>query len=262
MEAVTYSLGKNEEEISEYYKNIEVLSKRIINDVKVRGKIFIKDFQDFTRKNHMEILRSEDEYAIEVLLNGVVIEEYMKYALRYKKLEGCYLNILNELRSITKFKDAIDKLKGKTISNICLLYTSVIERTRKYIKTKDYNYELIADSKLPKQNEENEEHQVQYYYKQGDRVTLLDYNKPGIVYKEVDELNNIIVLYNNNFIEVNYKRLKLENTAEELYPEGYDMNQLFVSYKDRKLDHDIERGSKKALKKIQKEMKARKSDMH
>lgn len=138
----------------------------------------------------------------------------------------------------------------------------VIERTRKYIKTKDYNYELIADSKLPKQNEENEEHQVQYYYKQGDRVTLLDYNKPGIVYKEVDELNNIIVLYNNNFIEVNYKRLKLENTAEELYPEGYDMNQLFVSYKDRKLDHDIERGSKKALKKIQKEMKARKSDMH
>lgn len=138
----------------------------------------------------------------------------------------------------------------------------VIERTRKYIKTKDYNYELIADSKLPKQNEEKEEHQVQYYYKQGDRVTLLDYNKPGIVYKEVDELNNIIVLYNNNFIEVNYKRLKLENTAEELYPEGYDMNQLFVSYKDRKLDHDIERGSKKALKKIQKEMKSRKSDMH
>ena len=138
----------------------------------------------------------------------------------------------------------------------------VIERTRKYIKTKDYNYELIADSKLPKQNEENEAHKVQYYYKQGDRVTLLDYNKPGIVYKEVDELNNIIVLYNNNFIEVNYKRLKLENTAEELYPEGYDMNQLFVSYKDRKLDHDIERGSKKALKKIQKEMKSRKSDMH
>lgn len=135
----------------------------------------------------------------------------------------------------------------------------VIERTRKYIKTKDYNYELIAESKLPKQNEENEEHRVQYYYKQGDRVTLLDYNKPGIVYKEVDELNNIIVLYNNNFIEVNYRRLKLENTAEELYPEGYDMNQLFVSYKDRKLDHDIERGSKKALKKIQKEMKARKS---
>lgn len=118
MEAVTYSLGKNEEEISEYYKNIEVLSKRIINDVKVRGRIFIKDFEDFIRKNHMEILRSEDEYAIEVLLNGVVIEEYMKYALRYKELEGCYLNILNELRSITKFKDAIDKLKGKAISNM------------------------------------------------------------------------------------------------------------------------------------------------
>jgi hypothetical protein len=30
------------------------------------------------------------------------------------------------------------------------------------------------------------------------------------------------------------------------------MNQLFVSFKERKLDRDIKRGSKKTLKKIQK----------
>ncbi|PPK45968.1 hypothetical protein BD821_11850 [Clostridium algidicarnis DSM 15099] len=61
------------------------------------------------------------------------------------------------------------------------------------------------------------------------------------------------ILYNKEFIEVNYKRIKLELKASELYPEGYDLNQLFISYKERKLEKDIERGSKKALKEIKKE---------
>ena len=64
---------------------------------------------------------------------------------------------------------------------------------------------------------------------------------------------------NKEFIEVNYKRIKLEIKAEELYPEGYDLNQLFMSFKERKLERDIERGSKKALKKIRKEAMKNKS---
>ncbi|MCR8744425.1 hypothetical protein NWE74_03855 [Romboutsia lituseburensis] len=43
--------------------------------------------------------------------------------------------------------------------------------------------------------------------------------------------------------------------AKDLYPEGYDIDSLFISYEDRKLEKDIQRGSKKALKKIQKEIK-------
>ena len=84
-------------------------------------------------------------------------------------------------------------------------------------------------------------------------MLLLDKNDSAIIYKGRDEFNNVVVLYNKDFIEVNYKRVKLELKAEELYPEGYDLNQLFVSYKDRKLERDIERGSKKALKKLRKE---------
>lgn len=61
------------------------------------------------------------------------------------------------------------------------------------------------------------------------------------------------ILYNKEFIDVNYKRIKLELKASELYPEGYDLNQLFISYKERKLEKDIKRGSKKALKRIKKE---------
>lgn len=129
---------------------------------------------------------------------------------------------------------------------------SIIERTRKYIETKKYNYDVINSSKVIKKKEEVEEVNLKYNYCMGDKVILLDNNESAIVYKELDELNNLTVFYKKEFIKVNYKRVKLELTASELYPEGYDLNQIFISYKERKLEHDIIRGSKKALKKVRK----------
>lgn len=61
-----------------------------------------------------------------------------------------------------------------------------------------------------------------------------------------------MVLYNNEFIEVNEKQLKLEFKASELYPADYDLDSLFIDFADRKLEKDIMRGSKKALKKLMK----------
>lgn len=132
------------------------------------------------------------------------------------------------------------------------LYDSIIDKAREYINTKNYNYDLIKDSKVLKSKEVKEDENL-YEYSVGDKVILLENNESAIIYKERDKLNNVIVLYNNEFIQVNYKRIKLEIKASELYPEGYDLNQLFVSYKERKLERDIERGSKKALKKIRKD---------
>ncbi|CUO20131.1 endonuclease MutS2 [Clostridium paraputrificum] len=129
---------------------------------------------------------------------------------------------------------------------------SIIERTRTYIENKDYNYETIKESKKKKVKEVESEEKY-YDFSVGDKVLLLDKNDSAIIYKGRDEFNNVTVLYNKEFIEVNYKRVKLELKAEELYPEGYDLNQLFISFKDRKLERDIERGSKKALKKLRKE---------
>ena len=129
---------------------------------------------------------------------------------------------------------------------------SIIERTRKYIETKNYNYDVINSSKFIKKKEEIEEVDLKHNYCIGDKVILLDNNESAIVYKELDELNNLTVFYKKEFIKVNYRRVKLELTASELYHEGYDLNQIFISYKERKLDHDIIRGSKKALKKVRK----------
>ncbi|KIN80353.1 endonuclease MutS2 [Clostridium botulinum] len=132
------------------------------------------------------------------------------------------------------------------------LYDSIIDRARKYMDTKSYNYNLIEDSKIIK-NKELQTEEDFYEYSVGDKVILLENNESAIVYKERDRLNNVTILYNKEFIEVNYKRIKLELKASELYPEGYDLNQLFISYKERKLEKDIKRGSKKALKRIKKE---------
>jgi DNA mismatch repair protein MutS2 len=46
------------------------------------------------------------------------------------------------------------------------------------------------------------------------------------------------------------KFMPISIKAFDLYPEGYDLDSLFVSYKERKLNHDLERGSKKALKNV------------
>lgn len=132
------------------------------------------------------------------------------------------------------------------------LYDSIIDRVRKYMDTKSYNYNLIEDSKIIK-NKELQAKEDFYDYSVGDKVILLENNESAIVYKERDRLNNVTILYNKEFIEVNYKRIKLELKASDLYPEGYDLNQLFISYKERKLEKDIKRGSKKVLKRIKKE---------
>lgn len=129
---------------------------------------------------------------------------------------------------------------------------NIIEKTRRYIESKDYNYELIKDSKVNKKKDIQEGKVEIYELAVGDKVLWLDRNESAIVYKEKDKYNNVTILFNKEFIQVNYKKLKLEIKASELYPEGYDLNQLFIDYKERKLNKDIDRGSKKALKKVKK----------
>jgi DNA mismatch repair protein MutS2 len=131
----------------------------------------------------------------------------------------------------------------------------VIERAKRYIGNKEYNVERVCDSKRKKPQVQSEKKEMSHEYEVGDKVKLLDYHDSAIVYKKRDSYQNITVFYNGDFITANEKRVSLELRASELYPEGYDVTTLFTSYKDRKMEHDMERGSKKALRKIQKEMK-------
>ncbi|MDG1566810.1 endonuclease MutS2 [Bacillus cereus] len=141
------------------------------------------------------------------------------------------------------------------IANKMSVKEHVLKRAKEYMGNKEYALEKVNESKIRKPKFVQEKREFHYEYKIGDRVNLLDYDDFGIIYKEKDNFYNVVVYYNGEFVEVNVKRITLEVAAKELYPEGYDLNTLFVDYKERKMQHDIERGSKKALRKIQKEIR-------
>lgn len=135
---------------------------------------------------------------------------------------------------------------------------NVLKRAYDYIQNKEYNIEVLEfNSNEGKIEKEVEFKDIEYFV--GDKVELLDKNDFGIVYKPIDKFNNVTVLYKDEFIDINIKRVKLFLRATELYPKDYDLNSLFVSYDDRKLEKDIKRGSKKTLRKIKKEIKMNKS---
>jgi hypothetical protein len=135
------------------------------------------------------------------------------------------------------------------------LKDQVLERAKRYMDHKDYRLDRLRDSKVmkPKVQEEVKEEFVEYGI--GDKVRLLEQEDSAVIYKGRDAFNNVTVFYQGKYMEVHCKRVMLELRASELYPEGYDLNTIFVSYQERKFQHDMERGSKKALRQVQKELR-------
>lgn len=131
------------------------------------------------------------------------------------------------------------------------IYEEVLKKAEKYMKDKSYNLSIVDKAKTRSKKEILID-EAKYKYCIGDRVYIRDIKDSAIVYKEKDDYNNIVVLHDKEFKTFNEKQLKLEVSAKELYPDGYDLNTLFVSYRERKVDKDIKRGSKKMLKKIRK----------
>ena len=133
----------------------------------------------------------------------------------------------------------------------------VLQKAKAYMNDKNYDFTLVKENKISYVTIEDKKDVLKEMpnFEVGDKVELLDYEDFAIVYKPMDKFNNIEVLYKDEFIKVNIRRMNLKFKAKDLYPEGYDLNSLFVSYEKRKLDRDIERGSKKALKKIQREIR-------
>lgn len=133
---------------------------------------------------------------------------------------------------------------------------NILERASQYMQNKGYQLERVNENKIRKPKiKKDKSVQDKYEYGKGDRVKLLEHDDFGIVYKEMDNFYNVVVLYKDEFMEVNVKRISLDISAKELYPAGYDLETLFVDHQTKKMEHDLERGSKKALRKVQKEIR-------
>lgn len=132
--------------------------------------------------------------------------------------------------------------------------TSLIHRAQNYIDHKDYRTTKQNFPQKAVDSPVNSE--LKLTYAKGDRVYLTSTQEVGLVYQDTGE-NDVEVAVNDSHITVSRRRLKLITPATELYPADYDLDSLFTDYQTRKLRHDLDRGSKKAQKQLDREMRER-----
>ncbi|MBD8027178.1 endonuclease MutS2 [Ureibacillus sp. Re31] len=182
---------------------------------------------------------------------------------RYSEMHDDFMNAAMLFDS-AELKPLYKLLIGKSgesnalwISGKMNIRENVLKRAQSYIENKNYNLEVINENKIKKQVHEAQKQLETEHYDIGDRVKLISQDDYAIVFEPKDKFNNIKLFYKGEILEVNIKRIQLDIKASQLYPEGYDINTLFTNYQERKLQHDLERGSKKALRKVQKEIRNR-----
>ena len=99
--------------------------------------------------------------------------------------------------------------------------------------------------------ESSKKKQSKDIFHKGDIVFVGDLNKEAIFYGNAKVANRIVVFVDKEFHEVPIKRVKLRRKAEDLYPAGYNLDLLFIKdWQKYKFNKDLNRGSKKAWKKL------------
>ena len=134
---------------------------------------------------------------------------------------------------------------------------SILKQASRYMNEKTYDMTKVDDSKIVREVEivplEEAEH-----FEKGDRVRLLETNQVGLVYSFDASRRHVRVFVDAEYVELPSRRVCLEARATELYPADYDLDTLFTTYQERKEAHDFARGSKKALRRVEKEIRERK----
>lgn len=131
---------------------------------------------------------------------------------------------------------------------------NVLERATQYLAQKEYAHEKL-DFGTKKAKEKIETPQL-FHFSKGDRVFSKELEKTGLYHEDLDE-NFGEIFADDKFHKVMKKRLELQAKASDLYPDGYDLDTLFEDFATRKARRDLERGSKKAQKKLDKDRKER-----
>jgi DNA mismatch repair protein MutS2 len=129
------------------------------------------------------------------------------------------------------------------------IHPSLIERAHEitYKENKDYTSLFESDSTALKAREqqinvnkykrkapaEEKKHVTKFVL--GDSVHVSTSGELGVIYKGPDQNGNYIVQLKDQKVTVNYKRLKLNIPAAELYPADYDFDIIFETKQNRKL---------------------------
>lgn len=133
--------------------------------------------------------------------------------------------------------------------------SALIQQAQCYISHKEYqSKKKVFPSMESKEERVKQEKQL---FSKGDRVLSTLHQKEALVYEDNGE-DTVTIYLNKEMLTVPRKRVMLKNSAEKLYPLGYELDQLFTDFQTRKRERDITRGSKKAHKQLLKEARQRK----
>ena len=126
----------------------------------------------------------------------------------------------------------------------------VVKQAKHYLTSRNY-----ATEKKPFKTKKvvADVNEKEVAFQKGDRVLWTEKNKIGLVYELIIGTPMVKIYLDNEMITVHQKKLKLNQQAQELYPDNYDLDSLFEGFKIRKQRRDLERGSKKAYKKLRQE---------
>lgn len=133
------------------------------------------------------------------------------------------------------------------------LEKTVIQLAKQAMRTQEYPIEKINFEKENKVDKQNEHSDLVQTFSKGDKVWITEESQYGLVFEDSSQSDYTTVFIAEQKVDYLRKRLKLAFTAQELYPEGYDLEQLFESFEVRKQRKDLDRGSKKAHKQLDKE---------
>lgn len=131
----------------------------------------------------------------------------------------------------------------------------LIRQAQKYIEQKDYQTAKQTFEPVEEKSRVRQEREIILYQK-GDRIRLTETAAVGLIYRDEGK-ENIEVLVDSQIIEVRRQRVQLLLSAQELYPSDYDVDSLFSDFQTRKKNRDLDRGSKKAQKQLDQEMRER-----
>jgi dsDNA-specific endonuclease/ATPase MutS2 len=95
-------------------------------------------------------------------------------------------------------------------------------------------------------------------YDKGDRVIFNETGDHYLIFEHKLDEHLVNLFKDGVYKDVPEKRVTLDQRKETLYPAGYNLEQLFVSFKSRKLEKDIQKGRFKNMK----DLKERISDLN
>ncbi|MFZ4852772.1 endonuclease MutS2 [Enterococcus entomosocium] len=146
--------------------------------------------------------------------------------------------------------NAVGESNAFWISEKMAIPAEVVQTAKDYLKNKSYSFEK-QPFETSRKRTDPQETKSEHIFQKGDQVFSAEHEKRGVFYEYLEQGQAKIYIEKQCFV-VAARRLQLLTKREALYPAGYDLDQLFSDFAQRKFTRDIERGSKKAQKQLRK----------